>query len=389
MQNPTIENVRLRERKDGYFEVVWTENGKQKRRSTGTKDKNAAKVALVQIEAEIRAVRVPDAPTVGWIIDRYLENKKRVSDDPHDYAALISSLRPVKKRLGSLRWDQLTQSHIDDYATQRQTDKLWADHPGKRKASDKTISPSTVHKDLRMLRAALALAYAARYVPSEFKFKINVTPNDPKDVWLTKEEVGKMLDACEAQYRNRSHLYTFILISIASAARKEAVLELTWDMVHLTPDGDLNGQKLVDLTTGRVAGTSYIDFGKGKGNKRRPVMPIGQNFKLMWQLVNTRPAESTRDEFNVDLTENRVITFNGKPIKDVKKGFATLLKECGIDKEVTPHSLKHTSITWMVRAGIPFSTISDLTKTSEKVLKEVYSHHRPDYQAELGDALSL
>lgn len=266
---------------------------------------------------------------------------------------------------------------------------------------DKTISPSTVDRDLRMLRAALASGLAARYIPSEVKFRINVTPTAPKKVWLTKAEVGLLLDACEPKrefdehgkvtyrQRYREHLYTFILLSVATGARKDAVLSLKWDQVHFPNDADLQGEKLVDLINQKHAANCYIDFGEGSGNKHRPVMPIGDNFRLMWQLVTSRPAPSTDDEFDLDLTENHVITLNGKPIADVKNGIRILCKECGITKPVTPHTFKHTAITWMVQAGMPLSTISDLTNTSEKILRKVYSHHRPDYQAELGSALSL
>lgn len=400
MKNHTISNVRLRARTDGIQEVVWDEDGRQKRRSTKTRDVQVARKLLPQIEADIRAPRIPDAPTIGWIIDAHLESKKNHMK-AHNHKALTVSLRPVIERLGNLRWDQLTQTHVDDYAKQHPADRRWTDHPGKRAPSNKTISPSTVDKDLRMLRAALNSAHAARHIPGEVRFRINVTAAPPKEVWLTELEVRRLLAACDPKRRtdpdgnpiqrwsDREHLYTFILLSIASAARKEAVLELTWDRVHLTPDSDLKGEKIVDLATKKVAGTSYIDFGEGSGNKKRPKMPIGNNFRLVWQLVTMRPAPSTQDPHDIDLTENRVITFNGKPVKDVKKGIATLVKECGIDKKVTPHTFKHTAVTWMVQKGIPFSTISDLTNTSEKILRKYYSHHRPDYQAQLGDALSI
>ena len=308
MQELMIENVRLRARKDGIYEVVWSEDGVQKRRSTKTRDVQLARQIRIQVEAEIRAIRVPAAPTIEWLLDAYLADKK-LTMKAHNFKTLLASVRPVKARLGALRWDQLTQKEVDGYARQRMTDKRWADHPGKRAPSDKTIGPSTADRDLRILRAALAHALASRHIQTPVQFKINVTPSPIKDVWLTKAEVTQLLDACEPKRevvdgrvthrrRDREHLYTFILISMASAARKEAALGLTWDRVHLTADADLDGEQLADLMTGEVAGTSYIDFGEGRGNKRRPVMPIGKNFRLLHHLMVTRPTAATEDRYD-------------------------------------------------------------------------------------------
>ncbi len=61
MTNPVIENVRLEPRKaDRIFEVRWLEDGKARRKSTKSRDRATAEVARVQIEADIRAARVPD-----------------------------------------------------------------------------------------------------------------------------------------------------------------------------------------------------------------------------------------------------------------------------------------------------------------------------------------
>ncbi len=173
MQNPTIKNLRLRRRKDGMYEVVWTEDGTQKRRSTGHKRQADANAEMTRIEADVRAPRVPDAPTVGWIIDMFLETKQR-SMKLHNHKTLSVSLNAVKTRLGNLRWDQLAQRHVDDYAHARMQDIAWGDDPAKNMA--RTISPSTVNRELRMLSTAIKAAHAARYIPTPVAFRINALP---------------------------------------------------------------------------------------------------------------------------------------------------------------------------------------------------------------------
>ena len=128
-----------------------------------------------------------------------------------------------------------------------------------------------------------------------------------------------MLDFCIEN--NREHIELFLLISVATGARKEAVLSLRWSQVHV---GALNAGV---GKSGRFYDGTWIDFGAGSGNKRRPKIPVSNNMRL-WRLL----AIGERD--NPDY----VITFRGKQIDDVKDGFANVLKDAGIKKKVTPHN---------------------------------------------------
>ena len=112
-----------------------------------------------------------------------------------------------------------------------------------------------------MLKAALSFGHAARYIPHEIKFRTKLRPAEPRSAWLTRAEVQMLLDACAPKqeidangrvtyrHRGREHLYAFILISIATAARKEAVLSLKWDQIYFPTDTELEGEKLIDLET--------------------------------------------------------------------------------------------------------------------------------------------
>lgn len=153
----------------------------------------------------------------------------------------------------------------------------------------------------------------------------------PRDEYLTRDEVQRMLDCCGA---GREHIELFLLISTATGARKEAVLNLTWDQVHV---GALKGG--VQQSGKHVEGT-WMDFGAGSGNKRRPKISIPDNMRL-WTLL-TMPR--VHPEY--------VVTYRGQPITDVKKGFREFLAEAKIKKKVTPHSMKHKAITLMLQRGI-------------------------------------
>jgi integrase len=102
-----------------------------------------------------------------------------------------------------------------------------------------TTSRNTACKDLRVLRAALMRARKNRYTDYPPDFYISEgEPVRDTTVWLTKEEMERMIAACEPRpifvngtktdrERNRDHLAGFLLIALATGARKEAILSLT------------------------------------------------------------------------------------------------------------------------------------------------------------------
>lgn len=249
-------------------------------------------------------------------------------------------------------------------------------------------------KDLRVLRAALTRARKNRYTtyPPDFSITEGESVRDTK-TWITMEEMERMIAACEPRpivvngleidrERDRSHIEGFLLIALATGARKEAILSLTWDQVYipeatlksvtevkpepvLDPEGNWVMPKRATQRTyenpplnyesGTVAKGAYIDFGAGSGNKRRPQIPIGQSWRLMSYLIYA------------DRSQPYVITYNGKRVKSLKKGLTEVAKEAGLNKSVTHHTMKRTAITHMVRAGISFNIIADAVNTTEKV----------------------
>ncbi len=52
------------------------------------------------------------------------------------------------------------------------------------------------------------------------------------------------------------------------------------------------------------------------------------------------------------ISKTAVVEWNGKPIASVRKGFETAVHVAGLGLEVTPHILRHTCATWLMRAGV-------------------------------------
>jgi len=420
---------RFRQRKDGYWETVYRDNeGKTRRHSHGTRDRDDALVAHDVYVKELARPEIPTRPKVDWVVDQYYDYICREKAESTS-GPMLANVGPLKEHLGHRFWDEVVQDTVDEYIHWRMKKPRWTAHQDF-EGQYGTTSRNTACKDLRVLRAALNRARKNRYTayPPDFTIVEGEPVRDTK-TWITKEEMERMIAVCEPRpihvngqeidrERNRDHLEGFLLIALATGARKEAILSLTWEQVYIpqpqgrhernapydstTAEGypftvlptivtDTDGKPMyakrsryvtyekpvLDYTTGENIKGAYIDFGAGSGNKRRPQIPISQNWRLMSYLVHA------------DRSQPFVITYNGKRVKSLKKGLAEVAKEAGVTKPVTHHTMKRTAITHMVRAGIPFNIIAEAVNTTEEVLKKHYNMHRPDIEEAFGDALSV
>ena len=64
---------------------------------------------------------------------------------------------------------------------------------------------------------------------------------------------------------------------------------------------------------------------------------------------------------------------------DIKTGWAAICEDAGLPN-VTPHSLRHTAITWAMQRGARAWDASGFFGVSVKVIEEVYGHHADDHQ---------
>ena len=79
----------------------------------------------------------------------------------------------------------------------------------------------------------------------------------------------------------------------------------------------------------------------------------------------------------VGASQAAVVEYEGEPIIRVSKAFSRAAKEAGLDG-VSPHVLRHTSITWAAQAGVQFFDISTYFGASTRIVENVYAHHAPD-----------
>jgi integrase len=66
-----------------------------------------------------------------------------------------------------------------------------------------------------------------------------------------------------------------------------------------------------------------------------------------------------RRRHRLGISKHSVIEWNGKPVKNVYRGFVSARKAAGLDEQVIPHTLRHTAVSWYLRRGTPTSIVAD------------------------------
>ena len=177
----------------------------------------------------------------------------------------------------------------------------------------------------------------------------------PKDAWLTREEVRALIDAAQAP-----HLKLAIRLMIATGARNEAALQLTWDRV--------------DLERETISLRDPLDTTHRKG---RATVPINASLKAA--LVEAKSAALTP----------YVIEWAGHPIKSIKKGIKAAARAIG-RPDTSPHMLRHSVAVWLAEDGHSMDEIAQfLGHKNSRITASVYARFSPTHLRKLADSLDV
>jgi len=125
------------------------------------------------------------------------------------------------------------------------------------------------------------------------------------------------------------------------------------------------GRSWVDLD----AGLFYrLPEGKKATKKRQPPAPIPAHL-----LAHMRRWKAKK------IATSHFVEHNGAPVSEVTNGFAHAVTEAKLEGKVTPHTLRHTAATWLMQNGVEIWQAAGFLGMSEKVLRDTYGHHHPDF----------
>jgi integrase len=327
----------------GRYYVAWGEGRRTRRRSMGTTDQALAQERMKAFVHRMTSTDDEDDRPVHLVLTQYWD----------DVAGEARSAETAKRSF----------DHFLDYygleTTVSQINKT-ANKQYEKDMRERGWGSATINRARNFLRAALNHAVAN----GDLKFAPHI-PTLPvttkKERWLTRSEAARLLWACrKARFY---YLRLFILIGLYTAARHEAILSLRWDQV--------------DFEGGRIDFRRYDKKGNllPETNKKRPNAPAPDRLIRFLRWAYKRELRSAKKEKRAVIPF--VIHHRHSQVLSVKKAFAEAVRRAKL-KHVTPHTLKHTRITWLLRAHVPVWQVSGLTATSVATITRVYGHHIPD-----------
>lgn len=244
----------------------------------------------------------------------------------------------------------------------------------------KPVKESTAKRELETLSAAMNRAWKAGKMDRPIAVW-KPAAHEQEARWLTRDEAarlirgalgftptgfgpeGKVLGYARVaapQY----HVARFIILGLYSATRHAAILGLRWERNPHSGSVNLQEQRIYRRGTE-----------ERQTRKRRNPCPIPK--RLTPHLHRWRR-----------MTVQGPCEYAGELIQRQKTGFEAARARALLGDEVTPHTLKHTAITWLLREGVPIWEVAGFSSTSVKLIEKRYGHHCPGHMENARTALS-
>lgn len=112
----------------------------------------------------------------------------------------------------------------------------------------------------------------------------------------------------------------------------------------------------------------------GKGNKERIVI-IGNKAKKIVKHYISQLRPTLLGKSN-KRTSHVFLNYKGTPLttRSIQRSIKNLALKCGIEKEVTPHMLRHTFATELLNGGADLRAVQELLGHSDLSTTQIYTH---------------
>lgn len=222
-------------------------------------------------------------------------------------------------------------------------------------------APQTVHTELIRLRHCFNWAMANRKVGLCIKVW---TPSKGKGrkTRLERDEAVRLMDAAK---KGDPHIALFTAILFCTGARHHAINELEWDRIDFV-------EGTIDFETDEEFNPMSRSYKKGRA-----------------KVLMSRVAREMLVAAYVGRQTNFVIEHGGKPVADCRGGFANAVKRAGLTKKVTPHTIRHTVVSWLQdEPDIQTRHTSQLVGHVDEATTRIhYTHMSPEALRKVVDVL--
>ena len=222
---------------------------------------------------------------------------------------------------------------------------------------------STIRRELGALRACINWCAdpKRRLLAPEQVPLFDLPPDgEPNDRWLKTPEIERLLAAAgEVSARMGTRMgrgERFLWLGLETAARSEAIRQLTWDRV--------------DFETWTI---DYNVPGRKRTKKRRAIVPVSERLRPVLQRM-----------YEERLADDGHVLDSDAEVWSLIKRIAANAK---VD-DVSPHVLRHTAATHMARRGVPLWLVAKILGNTLAMVERVYAKHCPDDLRSAVDAIS-
>jgi integrase len=299
------------------------QNGEIQRESSGSKNKSVAKQLLSVrkgdvVQGKFKKVQKKEKVLFKDYSDVFLRWAK-VNLTPNGYRRYDTTMNQLLAHFKKFYLDQIKRTDIERYKENR---------------SEK-VSNSTINRDLACMKKMYNNAIADEIVDSNPVKTIEFLDEPERsEQHLSEKEMIDLLNACDNDTNK-----TFVIVGLNTGMRLEELLSLRWDQVDFE-------NNLITM--------------KNMKNKKEDKIPM--NAMVVEQLNKL----GRKSEYVISKPDNtRYKEFGKQGNKVMTKAF---IKKC------TPHILRHTYATMLVKAGVDLHTVKELGRWSNLKLVMRYSH---------------
>lgn len=171
--------------------------------------------------------------------------------------------------------------------------------------------------------------------------------NGARDRWLTKEEAGRLVDACSGELR------ALVVLALTTAARQRELLALLWPDVSRWKDAD-----------GIERGTLTLRDTKN-GTTRSCIL-------------HAPALEVLRNLGGLRHISGRVFSATTFP----RTAWERALRDAEIDSPITFHGLRHTAMTWMALSGATLAELAAFGGYKDLSQVKRYTHLTAEHTVE-------
>jgi integrase/recombinase XerD len=232
---------------------------------------------------------------------------------------------------------------------------------------EKQLNPYTINARLSGLKSFFNFLVYARIIsenPMDTIEKVSTNSVEQSTDFLTHEEYMRLLDIIGTKLPN------------VKQDNFEYVSKRDLLMVGLVLQTGLRISEVLSLTVNQIDTENKRIRVLGKGKKLRDVVFTDDVLTLLQDYTDVRKTLDIKD------TDILFLSRTGKKLsrQNINVNLKKYCERAGIEKNITPHSLRHTSITQMGESGMSVAKISAVAGHSSTTTTSRYLHIKTEVE---------